>query len=149
MVVYQCLKCGYQFQAEQATSNPQCPQCGAVCTPVVPQQPYGQNQGFQNGPQPQYAYGPQMPPQPGPFDNGPSGKSRGVAGLLAILLGGFGAHYFYLNKIGGGFLCILLTAITCGIWSVLTLVQGIIFFTMQQDDFEQKFVYSKSTFPLF
>ena len=90
-----------------------------------------------------------MPQEPGVFDSGPSGKSRGVAGLLAILLGGFGAHYFYLGKIGGGFICLLLCLVTCGLWSILTLVQGIVMMTMKQNDFEQKFVYSQSTFPLF
>lgn len=106
-----------------------------------PQYAYGQPQ------QPQYGYGQQQ--QIGAFDAGPSGKSRGVAGLLAIFLGGLGIHYFYCGKGGGGAICILLTIVTCGAWSILTLIQGIMMLTMSCEDFERKYVYSQSTFPLF
>jgi len=121
--------------------------------PPYGQQPYGQQSYGQQQPPyygPQYAYNNNYGPQePGVFDCGPSGKSRGVAGLLAILLGGFGAHYFYLDKVTGGFLCILLSLVTCGIFTIVTLIQGIVMMTMRQADFEQKYVYSQSTLPLF
>lgn len=142
MVQYQCPRCGQLFNLPQPVNMAHCPYCGQEFQPVAPSAVPPQN------PQPQYGYGP-MPQEPGVFDSGPSGKSRGVAGLLAILLGGFGAHYFYLGKIGGGFICLLLCLVTCGLWSILTLVQGIVMMTMKQNDFEQKFVYSQSTFPLF
>lgn len=117
-----------------------------------PQQQYQQQQQYAYGQpqqpqQPQYAYG--QPQNIGTFDSGPSGKSRGVAGLLAIFLGGLGIHYFYVGKGGGGALCILLTIVTCGAWSILTLIQGIMMLTMSSEDFERKYVYSTSTFPLF
>lgn len=78
-----------------------------------------------------------------------SGKDKTVAGVLAILLGGFGAHYFYLGKIGSGFISIILSFVTCGIWPILMLVQGILMLTMSQQEFDNKFVYSDSTLPLF
>lgn len=85
-----------------------------------------------------------------PFDaSGPEGKCRGVAALLAILLGALGIHYFYLNKVGGGLLTILLTVITCGIWQIVVLIQGILMFCMTNETFERKYVQSTSTFPLF
>ncbi len=92
-----------------------------------------------------------MPPVTdiGVFDVGPSGKSRGVAGLLAILLGGLGIHYFYCGKVGGGFICILLTIVTCGIWTILTLIQGIMMMCMKHEEFERKYVINPATFPLF
>lgn len=128
--------------------QPQQPQYGQQ-----PQQPYGQPQyGQPQYGQPQYAYGNgQMPPagEVGPFETGPSGKSRGIAGLLAILIGTLGVHYFYLGKTGGGFLCILLSCVTCGLWGVLTLIQGIVMLTMKQDEFERKYVLNDKTFPLF
>lgn len=34
-------------------------------------------------------------------------KSRGVAIVLALFLGGFGAHKFYLNRVGWGFIYLL------------------------------------------
>ncbi|WP_302990424.1 hypothetical protein [uncultured Muribaculum sp.] len=43
----------------------------------------------------------------------------------------------------------MLSIITCGIPGILWLIQGIMMFTMSQADFERKFVYSTSTFPLF
>ena len=136
-----------------------------VVAPVQPAQPayqqpaqpaYQQPQPAYQQPQPAYqqpayqqpAYQ-QQPQQPGVFDNGPSGKSRGVAGLLAILLNGLGVHYFYLNKVGGGLVCILLSLITCGIWCIVPFIQGIIMLTMNQEDFERKYVNTQSFMPLF
>ncbi len=110
--------------------------------PPPPPPPYGY------GPQPQYSYNPQNH-APGVFDEGPSGKSRGLAGLFAILLGGLGVHYFYINKPTGGVICILLTIVTCGIWSVVSLIQGILMMTMRQEEFERKYVNTPSSFPLF
>lgn len=77
-----------------------------------------------------------------------SGKRIG-AGILAILLGGLGIQYFYINKIGGGFLTILLSLVTCGLWSVLTLVQGILMLTMTDQEFDRKFIHTKNVLPLF
>ena len=85
----------------------------------------------------------------GIFDAGPSGKSRGVAGLLAILIGTLGIHYFYIGKVGGGLICILLSIVTCGLWGVVTLIQGIMMLTMKSEEFERKYVNSTSTLPLF
>lgn len=80
---------------------------------------------------------------------GISDKDKVVCGVLAILLGSFGAQYFYLNKIGGAFICIGLTLITCGGWSLISFIQGIVMLTMTQPQFEQKYVFSTSTFPIF
>lgn len=90
---------------------------------------------------------------PPPIDNlaytGVSGKSRLVAGLFAILLGGIGLQYFYLGKVSGGFICILLTFVTCGLWSIISIVQGIMMIVMPQEDFERKYVFTQSSFPVF
>lgn len=84
-----------------------------------------------------------------PSEINTTGKDKILCGILALLLGGFGAHYFYLGKIGGAIICILLTLVTCGAWSIITLIQGILILTMTQAQFEQKYVLSKSTFPIF
>ena len=91
------------------------------------------------------------PPRPQNTYNGEpaSGKNKTTAGILALLLGGLGIQYFYLGKVGGGFITILLTLVTCGIWEILTFVQGILMLTMSQEDFDRKYVYSTSTVPLF
>lgn len=111
-----------------------CPTCGrplltVIQTPPPPRGAYDSNNAFDSA--------------------GPEGKSRGVAALLAILLGYLGIHYFYLGKVGGGLICILLSIITCGAWQIITLIQGILMFCMTNEEFEQKFVRTTSTFPLF
>ncbi|MCM1504950.1 MAG: TM2 domain-containing protein [Muribaculum sp.] len=96
----------------------------------------------------------QYPPQP-PVNNGdiftpgPSGKSRGVAGLLAIFLGSLGIQYFYLGKNTAGVITLIISLCLCGIPSIIWLIQGILMLCMSQQDFERKYVYSTSTFPLF
>ena len=117
-----------------------CPQCGQPLTYVQTTPPPYDN-GTQNS---GYTYG-----NDAFSPSGPEGKSRGVAGLLAILLGGLGVHYFYLGKVGGGILTILLSIVTCGIWSIINLIQGILMLCMTNEEFERKYVINPSTFPLF
>lgn len=112
--------------------NKQCPKCGAF---VPDNSNYCYNCGcdltrVHTDIPPQYNPGPQYNSRPydcnNPFDSsGPQGKSRGIAALLAIFLGGFGVHYFYLGKVGAGVITILLTLLTCSVWSVVTFIQGI------------------------
>ncbi|MDE7236849.1 MAG: TM2 domain-containing protein, partial [Paramuribaculum sp.] len=83
------------------------------------------------------------------FDAGPAGRSRGVAGLRSIFLGSLGIQYFYLGKTQAGIIAIVLSLVTCGALSVLWLIQGILMIAMNEQDFERKFVYTNSTFPLF
>lgn len=77
-----------------------------------------------------------------------SGK-RIAAGILAILIGTLGVQYFYIGKVGGGLLTILLSLVTCGLWGVITFVQGILMLTMTDQEFDRKFVNSTSVLPLF
>lgn len=78
-----------------------------------------------------------------------SGKSNIVAGLLAIFLGYLGIQYFYIGKVGGGLLTILLFLVTCGAWSIVTLIQGIYMLTLNEWQFDQKYVYNNTTMPIF
>ncbi|MFQ5495878.1 MAG: TM2 domain-containing protein [Phycisphaerae bacterium] len=55
-----------------------------------------------------------------------SQKSKIVAGLLGIFLGGFGIHRFYLGYTGIGILQIVVTVATCGWGSLWGFVEGII-----------------------
>ena len=89
--------------------------------------PYGP--GAQSGYDPQWAYAP--PPgygtPPGysaPAGYGPvpgygppayPGKSKVAAGILALLLGAFGIHNFYLGYTGKALFQLLGTLLTCGI----------------------------------
>jgi TM2 domain-containing membrane protein YozV len=55
------------------------------------------------------------------MSSGPSDKSRGVALLLAFVLGVFGAHRFYAGKIGTGIL-MAATVGGAGIWYLYDLI---------------------------
>lgn len=83
------------------------------------------------------------------FATDSNGKSQGVCALLAILLGSLGIQYFYLGKTTAGILAIVLSFVTCGIFSVIWLVQGILMLTMDHATWERKYVHSTSTLPLF
>jgi TM2 domain-containing membrane protein YozV/ribosomal protein S27E len=56
-------------------------------------------------------------------------KSKIVAGLLGVFLGGWGVHRFYLGYIGIGIAQIVVTLVTCGIGSVWGLIEGILILT--------------------
>lgn len=65
------------------------------------------------------------------------GKNRVAAAVLAILLGGIGVHKFYLGKIGWGIVYLLFC--WTGIPALVGLVEGIIYLTMTDSQFAQKY----------
>lgn len=74
---------------------------------------------------------------PGGFiQNGISGR-RLAAALFAILLGSFGAHKFYLGKVGQGIIYLIFfwTAIP----AIIGLVEGILYLAMSENDFNAKY----------
>ena len=144
MYIHHCPECGKQYSTQDKVSRVKCPYCG-VETNV--------SYADQDQQQQQYGYGQQYNSFDSVFNNGPSGKSRGIAGLLAILMGSVGLHYFYLNKTSAGVLFLLATLLTCGILGTVTwivsIIQGVLFFTSTQEEFEQKWVNTPNNFPLF
>lgn len=74
-------------------------------------------------------------------------KSKVAAGILAIILGGFGIHKFYLDYTGAGVTMLLLSLLTCFIlypvMSIIGLVEGIIYLTKTDGEFDQIYVRSK------
>ena len=65
-----------------------------------------------------------------------SGKSKVTAGVLALLLCGFGIHKFYLGARGCGIVYILF--ILTWIPTILGLIEGIHYLTLSEDDFTIK-----------
>lgn len=55
-----------------------------------------------------------------------SSKSKIVAGVLGILLGGLGIHNFYIGKTTRGVVQLVLTLLSVGIASIWGLVEGIL-----------------------
>lgn len=70
-------------------------------------------------------------------------KSKIAAGLLAIFLGGLGAHKFYLDHPGLGFLYL------CFCWTFIPglvgLVEGIIYLTKSDEDFDEEYVENRKS----
>jgi TM2 domain-containing membrane protein YozV len=68
-----------------------------------------------------------------------SGK-RVPAGILAIFLGVFGVHKFYLGYTKEGIIQIVITLVTCGMAGILGLIEGIIYLTKSEEDFDKIYV---------
>lgn len=66
-----------------------------------------------------------------------SDKSRVTAGLLALLLGGIGAHKFYLNRTTEGLIYLLF--FWTGIPGIIALIDGIVLLSMSDTDFAYKY----------
>ena len=98
-----CPQCGQPMTvaAEDLGQDVECPRCQCVFHPGV--------RGAA-GPAPPEATSPSDLPPPLPAT---AGKSRLVAGLLGIFLGGLGVHRFYLGYPGIGVLQILVTMVGC------------------------------------
>ncbi|MGY0233787.1 TM2 domain-containing protein [Longispora urticae] len=90
-----------------------------------PGQPYGQTPPPQ--PQPGYPGGPQygypVDPMTGEIL---SDKSKLVAGLLQIFLGGFGVGRFYTGHVNIAIAQIAVTWLTCGLGGLWPLIDGIL-----------------------
>ena len=56
-------------------------------------------------------------------------KSKLVAGLLGLFLGGLGAHRFYLGYVGIGIVQIIVTLITFGLGGLWGSIEGILILT--------------------
>ena len=118
-----CVKCG----AQKGVGNNYCPNCGQP-TPM----------------------GNQICMQCGvalntPMYNVKSGKSKVAAGLLAIFLGAFGVHNFYLGYTGKAVAQLLITLLTCGMGSIVSgiwaFIEGIMILTGSiNTDAEGKFL---------
>ena len=104
-----CTACGTQIHAMAEI----CPACG-VRQMAPPPAVYG--------------------PQGGYYPMAPGGKDKTAAGVLAILLGGIGAHKFYLGKVGMGILYLLFC--WTFIPAIAGFIEGIIYLTMSQESFE-------------
>ncbi|MEG1624267.1 MAG: TM2 domain-containing protein [Raoultibacter sp.] len=116
-------------------------------TPPVP--PYGKSQYSQVPPQtpPQQTYYQQPYYQPQYVQT----KDHVAAGLLAIVFGSLGIHKFYMGYNTAGFIMLAVTIIgsivTFGlagaVMALIGLIEGIVYLTKSQSDFEQVYVFNK------
>lgn len=68
-------------------------------------------------------------------------KKKNIAALLAFLLGGFGAHKFYLRQTGLGvvYICFCWTYIP----AIIALIESIRFLVMSESEFNKKYNQNK------
>ena len=107
-----CMNCGSDVQSDANF----CPVCGK---PVSAADNSAQNAAQQNP-----VHNASIIPDTEP-------KSRLLAGVLGLLLGGLGIHNFYLGNTTRGVIQILVTCITCGIGAIWGFVEGILILCRQ------------------
>jgi len=79
-----------------------------------------------------------------PNPNVPRQENKKVlAGILGIVLGGFGIHKFILGYTQEGVIQIVITIVTCGMGSIIGLIEGIIYLTKSDDEFYQTYQVGK------
>ena len=148
-----CFSCGNALH--QSATN--CPKCGAV-QPVHVESPVSPYQPLRSPPQPNalpqhhvYCRGcglaihesaPTCPKcgavqRAAAASSTTGGKDRVTAGLLAILLGSFGAHRFYLGHICLGFLYLFF--FWTWIPGIVGFIEGIIYFTLSDEEFKARY----------
>ncbi len=133
----QCVTCG----ASLKPGVPRCVKCGTIAenfvqpppqvNPYAPPQPGVGAPPY--GPQPQIIYVQQAPQIQVPQCT----KNKVTAGLLAIFLGAFGVHKFYLGKFLQGILYLIF--FWTYIPAILGFIEGIVYLTMKDEVFCQKY----------
>lgn len=118
----ECKFCGEKLAVQQAAQQLQQPQSQVV---------YAQ-------PQPQVIIQQAVPQQVYMTAINPAWpiKSKIVAGILGIFLGGIGVHKFYMGKIGMGILYLLFC--WTGIPAVVGFIEGIIYLCSNDENFQLK-----------
>lgn len=135
---YQCPFCCGEFAADDNAESVQCPHCNETVELVPTEEP-----PVSDEPQPE-----QPQPPIGLFEAGPSGKSRGVAALLALTLGVFGAHYFYLGKPKAGVINIVANILLLMVVArIVDIIVSIRMFQSTQEEFEERYVYTDALYP--
>lgn len=115
--IFKCAYCGTTVMANSEPTVSQPPQYAA------PQPP-------------QYA-APQSPQYAAPQQQPREMKNKTTAALLALFLGAFGAHKFYLRQTGVGI--IYLIFFWAYIPGIIAFIEFIIFLTMSQEEFDRKY----------
>ena len=73
----------------------------------------------------------------------PGADKKVSAGICGILLGGLGIHRFILGDTKGGILRIVITLFTCGLGSIIGLIEGIIYLTKSDEEFVELYINQK------
>lgn len=138
-----CPQCGGNKFSDRGNNTYKCMYCGTTFNVKKPDEPKHTNYSELESAAPKVTVNvnvgpnPQQPTQQGYYPQYVSSKSKATAAILAIFLGGLGAHHFYLGKTGLG----ILYLIFCWTWipAMIGLIEGIMYLCMSDESFNQKY----------
>lgn len=135
------------YQQGQQTQDQQIPNQQSQSQQAPYQQP-GYSQAQQSASSYQYS---QQPPVQPHYDPPVASRDHVAAGLLAIFLGFLGIHKFYLGYNTQGFIMLFIALIggllsfglVMGVVWIIGVVEGIVYLTKSQSEFERLYIYNK------
>ena len=71
------------------------------------------------------------------------GQKKLLAGILGIVIRWTGAHRFVLGDTTGGIIRLVIALLTCGLGGLIGLVEGIIYLTKSDEDFQKIYIEGK------
>lgn len=92
-----------------------------------------------------YGYNNPEPQQRSAYNPNYRSEKKIAAALLGILLGVFGANKFFLGYITEGIIQIVLNIVTCGLASFIPFIEGIVYLTMSDEQFDQTYIQNKKS----
>jgi len=98
-----------------------------------------------SGPPPSSGYQPMQSVHPGAMTDWKAmGADKKItAGILGILVGGFGVHKFVLGYTTEGIITLVITLVTCGVGHIIGLIEGIIYLTKSDEEFGRTYIQNK------
>ena len=137
-----CPQCGGNKFSDRGNNAYKCMYCGSTFSVKKPEGPKYDNYSESTSASPKVTVNVNVgsnPQQPAYQEHSQyvSKKSRMTVAILAIFLGGLGAHQFYLGKAGLG----ILYLIFCWTWipAIIGLVEGIMYLCMSDYEFNRKY----------
>ena len=67
-------------------------------------------------------------------------EKKVIAGILAIVLGTFAVHKFYLGYTKEGVIQLIIGLVTCGAGGLIGLIEGIMYLTKSDEEFDETYV---------
>lgn len=71
------------------------------------------------------------------------GQKKLLAGILGIVIGWTGAHRFVLGDTKGGIIRLVIALLTCGAGGIIGLIEGIIYLTKSDEEFQKIYIEGK------
>lgn len=137
-----CPQCGGNKFSDRGNNTYKCMYCGSTFSVKKPEGPKYDNYSEPTSASPKVTVNVNVGsnPQQSAYQEHSqyvSKKSRMTVVVLAIFLGGLGAHQFYLGKTGLG----ILYLIFCWTWipAIIGLIEGIMYLCMSDYEFNRKY----------